>query len=71
MGMRASSYLASGGWSMIETGEDHDLWHRLGRIGRCISSTAVSVRTSARLAGRAPSGFAADLRSIAETEVVA
>jgi glycosyltransferase involved in cell wall biosynthesis len=71
MGMRASSYLASGGWAAIETGEDQELWHRLNEVGRCVSSTSVSVRTSARLVGRAPAGFAADLRALTENEVVA
>lgn len=71
LGMRGDAYLAAGGWSALHTGEDHDLWKRLGASAACISSTAVVVRTSARLAGRAPAGFAADLRAICSTETVA
>jgi glycosyltransferase involved in cell wall biosynthesis len=71
MGMRGSAYLASGGWAAIETGEDQELWRRLGEVGRCVASTSVSVRTSARLVGRAPNGFAADLRALIEDEIVA
>lgn len=71
MAMRGDAYLAAGGWRSLETGEDHDLWARLGKIGRCISSTDVVVRTSSRLHGRAPAGFAADLLMIHSSESVA
>lgn len=71
MGMRGDTYLATNGWRALRTGEDHDLWARLGEVGRCVSSTAVVVHTSARLDGRAPAGFAADLRAIVSTETVA
>lgn len=69
--MRASTYLAAGGWSNLRTGEDHDLWKRLNMNGNCISSTAVTVRTSARTTGRAPNGFAADISSLLDPNVVA
>lgn len=69
--MRASAYLAAGGWDDRRTGEDHDLWHRLSATANCVSSTGIVVRTSARFIGRAPDGFASDVRSLAFPEVVA
>lgn len=71
MAMRADAYLAAGGWQPLACGEDHDLWARLSQIGNCVSSTAISVRTSARLEGRAPDGFAADLAALHQAETVA
>jgi glycosyltransferase involved in cell wall biosynthesis len=64
LGVRADVYRAVGGWRHLRTGEDHDLWKRLLAAGRCVSATASVVRTSGRLAGRAPHGFAADLATI-------
>ena len=67
LGVRGDVYLAAGGWSRLSTGEDHDLWERLGRRSEhTLSSTAITVRTSARTIGRAPSGFAADLARLIE-----
>lgn len=71
IGMRASTYLDAGGWDARPTGEDHDLWHRLKAVGTCVSSTAIVVRTSARLVGRAPAGFADDVLALTLPEVVA
>lgn len=71
MGMRATTYLAAGGWQPLVCGEDHDLWHRLGAVGKCVSSTAISVTTSDRLCGRAPDGFAADLAELQRVGPVA
>ncbi len=71
LAMRASTYLAAGGWADFMTGEDHDLWRRLNSVGACMSSTAITVRTSGRIDGRAPDGFAADIRSLMAPEVVA
>ena len=71
MGMRATTYLAAGGWHPLVCGEDHDLWHRLGAVGNSVSSTAISVVTSDRLRGRAPDGFAADLAELQRAEPVA
>lgn len=71
MAMRATTYLDAEGWDARRTGEDHDLWHRLASVGTCVSSTAIVVRTSARLIGRAPNGFSADVRSLACPEGVA
>jgi hypothetical protein len=64
LGVRADVYRAVGGWRHLRTGEDHDLWKRLLAAGTCVSATASVVRTSGRLAGRAPHGFAADLATI-------
>ena len=61
MGTRGDVYLLAGGWRRLHTGEDHDLWARLGQVTKCVSSTAITVRTSARLVGRAPAGFARDI----------
>jgi len=69
--MRASTYLDAGGWDTRRTGEDHDLWRRLRIVGHCVSSTAIVVRTSPRTLGRAPNGFAADLRALGGSGVVA
>ncbi len=70
LGVRADAYLKVGGWSHLETGEDHDLWSRLAQAGsRRLSTSAISVLTSGRRAGRAPNGFAATLA--AHNELVA
>lgn len=61
LGVRADSYLAVGGWTTVETGEDVDLWRRLGEAHVVVSASTSFVRTSARRIGRAPAGFAADL----------
>lgn len=64
LGFRADAYHAVAGWSLLATGEDHDLWNRLQRHGSVASTTRLRVSTSARLAGRAPAGFAADLAAL-------
>ncbi|EOD57221.1 glycosyltransferase [Amycolatopsis vancoresmycina] len=65
LGIRADAFDAVGGFGPCATGEDHDLWRRLGRAGfrRCFEALAPVV-TSARLHGRAPDGLAALLRSL-------
>jgi hypothetical protein len=70
LGVRADAFDAVGGFGPRATGEDHDLWRRLGRAGfrRCYESGAPVV-TSARLRGRAPDGLAALLRTLAEDTV--
>jgi glycosyltransferase involved in cell wall biosynthesis len=61
-GVLADAYLAAGGWGPLESGEDHDLWDRLGLVGcRLLSQSAFQVTTSGRRVGRAPAGFAAAL----------
>ncbi|WIX99593.1 glycosyltransferase [Amycolatopsis mongoliensis] len=71
LGVRADAFEVVGGFGPRATGEDHDLWRRLGQEGfrRCYESGAPVV-TSARLHGRAPDGLAALLRSLA-TDTVA
>jgi glycosyltransferase involved in cell wall biosynthesis len=68
MGTRGDVYLLAGGWRRLHTGEDHDLWARLGQVTTCLSSTAIAVRTSARTVGRAPAGFARDIARIVGAE---
>lgn len=59
IGVRADTYLRSGGWRGIETAEDHDLWNRLVAAASKRQSTArIQVVTSGRRVGRAPHGFA-------------
>jgi glycosyltransferase involved in cell wall biosynthesis len=61
-GIRADWYLRAGGWSSLATGEDHDLWNRLKRMGAKRASVShIEVVTSGRRIGRAPNGFAATL----------
>lgn len=62
LGLRADAYLRSGGWSELETAEDHDLWRRLSWLGKArLASAKLTVVTSGRRVGRAPCGFAATL----------
>ncbi len=65
LGVRADAYRAVGGWSALTTGEDHALWLAVRRAGYpCRSTRALPVITSGRRFGRAPAGFAADLRAL-------
>ncbi|MFJ7214467.1 glycosyltransferase [Amycolatopsis sp. NPDC098790] len=70
LGVRADAFDVVGGFGERATGEDHDLWRRLGEAGfrRCFEAGAPVV-TSARLVGRAPDGLAALLRGLAEDTV--
>jgi glycosyltransferase involved in cell wall biosynthesis len=62
LGVRASAYLAAGGFPDLATGEDHALVDALAATGRRIRYTrAIPVTTSARRDARAPRGFAHDL----------
>ncbi|KAA9152760.1 glycosyltransferase [Amycolatopsis acidicola] len=65
LSVRADAYTAVGGFAALSTGEDHDLWNRLGRAGfrRCYDEDA-RVLTSARLRGRTPEGLATLLRRL-------
>jgi GT2 family glycosyltransferase len=65
LGVRADAYAAVGGFAPLETGEDRDLWRRLGTAGfrRTYASDPV-VHTSARQHGRARDGVAALLRRL-------
>lgn len=63
LGVRADAYHSVGGWQTLATGEDGAFWALLVAAGWPVVATASSqVRTSGRSAGRAPAGFAADLR---------
>ncbi|GLY36765.1 glycosyl transferase [Amycolatopsis sp. NBRC 101858] len=70
LGVRADAFDVVGGFGPRATGEDHDLWRRLGQAGfrRCYESGAPVV-TSARLRGRAPGGLAALLSTLADDTV--
>jgi cellulose synthase/poly-beta-1,6-N-acetylglucosamine synthase-like glycosyltransferase len=69
LGLRADAYAAVGGFGALHTGEDHDLWRRLGRAGyrRCYDP-GPTVVTSARLSGRAEQGLADLLRTLHDQE---
>ena len=59
LGVRADAYHAVGGFGAVRTGEDHDLWRRLGQAGfRCCYCDRARVRTSNRRQGRAEGGLA-------------
>lgn len=65
-GVRADVLALVGNFADISTGEDHDLWERIGRQGlRRRADPSLVVRTSDRRVGRAPDGFAADLAALA------
>ncbi|MGC4938749.1 glycosyltransferase [Kribbella sp. DT2] len=58
-GVRGSAFLAVGGYRPIATGEDRDLWFRLLEAGfRGVQPLDLTVRTSARVVGRARGGLA-------------
>lgn len=70
LGVRLSSYLSVGGFPDLPSGEEHALWRRLRALGvRPVADRRLAVVTSARLTGRAPDGFAADLRADARQRV--
>lgn len=59
LGLRASSYLAAGGFDALEEHEDNRLVDRLRRSPDVIvASDACQVLTSGRLVGRTPGGYA-------------
>ncbi|HEY4022862.1 MAG TPA: glycosyltransferase family 2 protein [Pseudonocardiaceae bacterium] len=65
LGVRADAYTAVGGFGPLASGEDQDLWRRLGAAGfRLTYATEPVVRTSARQHGRAEGGVAALLRRL-------
>jgi len=64
LGVRASVYLAAGGFESVLEHEDNDLVHRIRSAGFTISATdQCEVVTSGRRFGRTPGGYAAHLRS--------
>ncbi len=65
LGVRASAYLAVGGFSELKVAEDHALWNELRRHSfHCVSPLDVRVSTSARLRARAPGGFGDTLDAV-------
>jgi len=67
LGVRASSYLAAGGFPGVDFDEDRVLVERLRAGGADIVATDTTrVLTSGRTAGRAPKGFAAYLLALAQ-----
>ncbi len=70
LGIRASAYLALGGWPAVATGEDVLLVGRAGAAGhlRVRRTAAIPVRTSTRRVGRAPHGFSSYLRGLDAVE---
>jgi glycosyltransferase involved in cell wall biosynthesis len=59
MGIRASSYLAAGGFPPVVRSEDRLLWNELLRLNfAVISPVVMKVATSGRLRGRVVGGFA-------------
>ncbi len=66
LGIRADALLEVGNWPLRPTGEDRELWRRVGEGGmRRLADPRLVVTTSGRTTGRAPRGFAADLRRCA------
>lgn len=62
LGFRLDHYQRVGGFAPLATGEDVDLVARMTRAGvPCARVARPPVRTSSRLVGRAPAGFAAYL----------
>ena len=71
LGCRAAPYWRVGGFADLATGEDVDLVDRFETAGYTIDrDPALWVTTSARRTGRAPGGFADDLRAAAELAAV-
>lgn len=66
LGIRADVYTALGGWPARSTGEDVALAERAASAGhlRIVRTARIPVRTSSRLTGRAPHGFAGFLRGL-------
>lgn len=66
LGIRADVYTALGGWSGLSTGEDVALAARAASAGQLqiVRTARIPVRTSSRLTGRAPRGFAGYLREL-------
>jgi glycosyltransferase involved in cell wall biosynthesis len=66
IGIRASAYLAAGGFRSLPTAEDHALLAAAAEVGcSVLSASDVAVATSARRHARAPHGFSHLLRTLA------
>jgi glycosyltransferase involved in cell wall biosynthesis len=65
LGVRASTYVAAGGFCARRCGEEHDLWARLDRPGvRRLADPGLDVTTSGRQRGRVRGGFSGDLATL-------
>ena len=65
LGLRASAYLAAGGFRTWRCGEDRDLWARLDRREvRRLTDPQLVVTTSGRRRGRVDGGFSGDLATL-------
>ena len=66
LGIRASAYLATGGFTPLRTAEDHALVAAAARAGcPVLRAGDITVQTSARRQARAPLGFSHLLRTLA------
>jgi glycosyltransferase involved in cell wall biosynthesis len=66
LGIRASAYLAAGGFRPLRTAEDHALLATATEAGCAVVHAGdISVRTSGRRQARAPRGFSHLLRTLA------
>jgi glycosyltransferase involved in cell wall biosynthesis len=66
LGIRASAYLAAGGFRPLRTAEDHALMAAATEAGcQVLQASDVTVETSARRRARAPRGFSHALRTLA------
>ena len=66
LGIRASAYLAAGGFSSLRTAEDHALLAAATGAGfSVLQASDITVETSGRHHARAPRGFSHLLRSLA------
>ena len=66
LGIRASAYLAAGGFRPLRTAEDHALLAAATEAGRTVVQAGdITVETSGRRWGRAPRGLSNLLRTLA------
>jgi hypothetical protein len=66
LGIRASAYLAAGGFRSLRTAEDHALLAAATEAGcSVLQASDITVETSARRRARAPLGFSHLLRTLA------
>jgi glycosyltransferase involved in cell wall biosynthesis len=68
-GIRASAYLAAGGFKLLPTAEDHALARALTQAGgQTLRATDIAVVTSGRRIARAPLGFSHLLTSLTDRD---
>jgi glycosyltransferase involved in cell wall biosynthesis len=69
LGLRASAYLAAGGFKALRTAEDHDLLAAvIAAGGEALRAPNICVDTSARRLARAPGGFSHLLGSLTKRQ---